>query len=234
MRARSVSRAHHALMTSRLGFLVQCLRMQPVRIPRINPYWIKLLGKRSCQLKVLFQLSLKVLLQTHGTIVYESQIERQKPRKYVFGERKFFDFEKPIEKLYTYGQQVDEASGSDKDHESRNIMMIKNMMEEKITDDNPVNEDVNGTIQVTTSVSSEEDNLLNPTVETVDTVEISSDDPGAETSGWSIIWVIIFAIILIVILVLLISVFTFTAKNYLFHCFSRDEGTLFLINFSNF
>ena len=166
------------------------------------------------------------MLQTHGTIVYESQIERQKPRKYVFGERKFFDFEKPIEKLYTYGQQVDEPSGSDKDHESRNIMMIKNMMEEEITDNNRLNEDVNATIQVTTTVSSEEDNLLNPPVETVDTVEISSEESGA--SSWSIIWVIFFVIVSIVILVLLISVFTFTAKNYLFHCFSRDEGTLFL------
>ena len=170
---------------------------------------------------------LKVLLQTHGTIVYESQIERQKPRKYVFGERKLFDFEKPIEKLYTYGQQVDEPSGSDKDHESRNIMMIKNMMEEKIIDNNPVNEDANpATIQVTqsTTISSKEDELLNPPVETVDTVEISSEDPVAETSGWSVIWVIFFVIISIVILVLLISVFTFAVKNYLFHCFSRGEG----------
>ena len=99
------------------------------------------------------------------------------------------------------------------------------MMEEEITDNNRLNEDVNATIQVTTTVSSEEDNLLNPPVETVDTVEISSEDPGTETSGWSIIWVIFFVIILIVILVLLISVFTFAMKNYLFHCFSRDEGT---------
>ena len=114
--------------------------------------------------------------------------------------------------------------------------MIKNMMEEEITDNNRLNEDVNATIQVTTTVSSEEDNLLNPPVETVDTVEVSSDDPetGGETSSWSIIWVIFFVTISIVILVLLISVFTFAMKNYLFHCFSRDEGTLSLINFSNF
>ena len=101
------------------------------------------------------------------------------------------------------------------------------MMEEKITDNNRVNEDINATIEVTQSTtisSKEEDNLLNPPVETVDTVEISSEDPGAETSGWSVIWVIFFVIISIVILVLLISVFTFAVKNYLPHCFSRDEG----------
>ena len=168
------------------------------------------------------------MLQTHGTIIYEAH-ERQKPRKYVFGERKIFDFEKPVDKHYSYGQQVDKPSDSNTDHESQNIMMIKNMIEKQMSDIHRVDEYDDTTILITQSSTSTTsptvDNLQTPSVETVDTIEISSsEDPEVEGEGWSMIGVFFLVAILSVILALLISLFTFVVKNNLFYCFSRDEG----------
>ena len=174
------------------------------------------------------------LLQTDGTIIYEAQNERQKPRKYVFGERKYFDFEKPIDKYYSYGQQVDEPSDSVTDHESQNIMMIKNMIEKQMSDINQVDATTNQVTHASTTISTV-DIIQTPSVETVavDTIEISSssDPPGVETEGWSMIGVIFLVAISTIILALLISLFTFVVKNYLFYCFSRDEGTKQKIKF---
>ena len=167
-------------------------------------------------------------LQTHGTIIYESQFERQKPRQYVFGEQRFYDFQDPVDKHYSYGKKVDKPTESDKakDHESQNIMMIKNMIDKNIPDTYRVNE-YDAPIQVTHSsiTASTVDNLQNSSVETVETIEISSsEESGEETDGWSMIGVIFLVAISGVISVLLISLLTFVLKNYLFYRTSSDEG----------
>ena len=168
-------------------------------------------------------------LQIHGTIIYESQFEGQKPRQYVFGERKFYDFEDPVDKHYSFGKKVDKPTESDeaKDHESQNIMTIKNMIDKILPDTNRVNDYDDAPIQVThsTTTASTVGDSQHSSVETLETIEISSsEESGEETDGWSTIGVIFLVAISGVISMLLISLFTFVLKNYLFYRSSRDEG----------
>ena len=140
----------------------------------------------------------------------------------MFGERKLYDFEDPVDKLYSYGKKVDKPTESDKDHESQNIMMIKNMIDNNIPDTNRVKEYDDPPSQVThsTTTASIVDNLQSSSVKTI---EISSSEESGE-DGWSMIGVIFLVAISGVISVLLISMLTFVLKNYLFFSSSRDEG----------